>query len=392
MVFKSINYYGVDKETYRSCQDQVRSTNRKHLEIINIWFMINNAMFLVCSLCNWFGVDKRSTPLYSIFFGISVLFHVLLILLRRWPSYTVYAVYVSMLILAVFGIEISRRQAYMMASMFLVLLVLCAFSFIDVFVRMVLFLIGSSLVFIYTSYSVKPLSIFYQDLYNVFTVLVLAVILHYTFQRARMNQFETFHQNLLISNELEVRSSFDALTSLLNRGRFFSLAGRLLTDAHDDYIAVCLLDLDGFKQINDTLGHQMGDKVIQIAGSTLLDTIGIDLSEKWTFTERALRDGSSIAGRLGGDEFSVMIRGEKDKESVEVLLQNVLDSLNHVEFGELHGIHASFGVTEVSEKDRDMDTVYNRADDALYQSKRAGKNKITFFDASSPETEVASDD
>ncbi|MCR5676369.1 MAG: GGDEF domain-containing protein [Lachnospiraceae bacterium] len=382
MNFKSVNYYGVDIDTYRECSGQIRSTNRRHIGIINVWFILNNAMFLICSLVGWFGVDRRSTSMYAVFLSAAMVFELLLLIFRGFfDRFCFLAPYISMTMLMAFGIAASVRQAYMMAAMYLVMVVLCALSYIDIFGRVAAFLILSSAAFIYSSHVNKPQSIYYQDVYNIITVLILALILHYTFQRARMAQFETFQRNLQISQELEVRSSFDALTSLLNRGRFFSIAGKVLADAHEDeYIAVCLLDLDGFKQINDTLGHQMGDKVIQIAGSTILDTVGIDLSEKWTFTERALQNGYSLAGRLGGDEFIVMIRGKKDKTAVQTLLQEVLSSLNTVDFGDLHGIHASFGVTEITKEDHDMDTVYNRADDALYQSKRAGKNKITFYD------------
>ena len=382
MNFRSFNYYGVDRDTYRDCLDQIRVTDRMHIGIISAWFLVYNAIFLICSLFGWFGVDRRSTSIYAVYLVLTALYEILLLAGKRfYDRIHVFVIYADMTLLVSYGIVTSMKQSYMMAVMFPVLVTLCALSFIDVFSRMAVFLVISELVFMYFSRVSKPESIFFQDVYNGVIVLILAMVLHYTFQRARMNQFETYQRNLMISRELEVRSSFDALTSLLNRGRFFSIAGRMLSDPHDDeYIAVCLLDLDGFKQINDTLGHQMGDKVIQIAGNTILETVGIDLSEKWSFTDRALAQHLSLAGRLGGDEFIVMIRGEKDKESVTTLLEHVLSTLNAVDFGDLHGIHASFGVTEVQKGERDMDAIYNRADDALYQSKRAGKNKISFFD------------
>ena len=79
-----------------------------------------------------------------------------------------------------------------------------------------------------------------------------------------MMQFVLYHKNMQNQRELEVGSSFDALTSLLNRGRFFSMADRVLHDGSGGYKALCLIDLDGFKQVNDQPGHQMGDKVKQI--------------------------------------------------------------------------------------------------------------------------------
>ena len=121
----------------------------------------------------------------------------------------------------------------------------------------------------------------------------------------------------------------------------------------------------------------MGDKAIQVTGSIIAETLSIDMMEKWSFTERAVRDKLSFAGRLGGDEFIMVIRG-REKNDIKEILESILKKLNNVRIGELQGIHGSFGVTVIKETDRDMDSAYNRADDALYESKRAGKNRITF--------------
>ena len=84
----------------------------------------------------------------------------------------------------------------------------------------------------------------------------------------------------------------------------------------------------------------------------------------------------SFAGRLGGDEFIILLREDGGWEATEKRLRAILDHLNAVEMGDLHGIHASFGVTEVGENDRDIDAIYARADEALYEAKNSGKNQI----------------
>jgi diguanylate cyclase (GGDEF)-like protein len=211
--------------------------------------------------------------------------------------------------------------------------------------------------------------------------MTLALALHYVFQRTRMNQFILFQNNQRIRQELEVKSSFDALTSLLNRGRFFSAADESIRlSDKNEFMVVCLLDLDEFKKVNDTLGHQMGDKVIQTAAHTLLNTLQIDLSEKWSYIERALSEKTSLCGRLGGDEFIALVRGVKNKDEATVLMQKMLSDLNNVELdglNGLNGIHASFGATVLVKGD-DIDSAYRRADEALYESKRSGKNQVHF--------------
>ena len=141
---------------------------------------------------------------------------------------------------------------------------------------------------------------------------------------------------------------------------------------------LCLLDLDGFKEINDTYGHQIGDMAIQRTGTVLLETLGISFGEKWSYTGRAITERTSFAGRLGGDEFICLIRGLEGTEEVRQLVQRLMDNLNAQRFEQIMGLHASFGLTVITDEDRNIDGPYQRADDALYESKRGGKNRITF--------------
>ncbi|HAG68712.1 MAG TPA: hypothetical protein DCL38_01915 [Lachnospiraceae bacterium] len=379
MRYQSINHYGYEKSRYEDCIDLINDTNYSHILILNTWFMILTVVFLAFSKLNRFGVDKRFFTLYLVFAVISVLFEIVLIVFRPFVlHFTRLFVHLNIFILMTFSIYASIAQPYLAATMFLVLVVLVAVTFIDTMLSMTIVLILYSCAFLYTSNLKKPVSIARLDFYNVTVFLILAVILHFTFQRARMRGFYTLQKNIQIQRDLEIRSSFDTLTNLLNRARFFSVAGEVVRGYDgSEYIAACLLDLDSFKQINDKLGHQIGDKAIQVTGSIIAEALSIDMLEKWSFSERAVSQRLSFAGRLGGDEFIMVIRGRK-KEDIRELLEIILRRLNEVRIGELKGIHGSFGVTEIRTSDRDMDSAYNRADDALYESKRAGKNRITF--------------
>ncbi|WP_022761086.1 MULTISPECIES: GGDEF domain-containing protein [unclassified Butyrivibrio] len=380
---QSINHYGYDKETKEECTELINGTNRKHVMILNIWFFIVNVLCIIFSAFDIFSVNQSEMRLYIVYAVVSAVFFVVCKTYGAKPTtgrVTVLVV-VNMLIWMAYSIQISIDQPYMAATLFMVMLVVLSFSFISTMLRTLAGIALCCGCFLYCSFKIKAISIAEQDLYNVIIFVSLSIVLHFAFQRTRMQQFVTMQKNIQIQRELEIKSSFDALTSLLNRGRFFSLAGNILSNPHDEYIAICLLDLDEFKQINDKLGHQMGDKAIQIAGQTIIEGLGVDMTKKWTFQEKVLKEGISFPGRLGGDEFIVFIRGKKNREEVTELLQNMLRSLNSVEVGDLHGIHASLGVTEITENDRDIDVAYKRADEALYESKRAGKNQIRFMDA-----------
>ena len=223
----------------------------------------------------------------------------------------------------------------------------------------------------------KPPSTARYDLLYAIVFTGVALVFHFLFQHSRLDQFLAYHKNREIQRDLEVQSSFDILSELLMRGRFFALADSAMRRRKDDeYIALCILDLDSFKQINDRYGHQMGDKAIQTAAGLIWKELDADLSEKWSFCERAVKEGFSFAGRLGGDEFVIFLRENRGWEYVQSELQNILNHLNEVDLGEMKGICASFGVTQITPEDNDIDAVYARADAALYTAKTSGKNQI----------------
>ena len=377
---RSFNYYGYEKDTYDDCAALIANINRRHMEILNIWFIVITAIYLFFSWQNSYGFSAQNAPVFLIMLLGEVIFEIILLRFRQlMDRHIAVAIHINMLALFAFGIICSAAQPYMAATIYLVILMLVALSYIGTMLRMSAQLFTACAAFLFVSYQVKPGSIFHQDVFNVLVVLLLAGVLHYTFQRARIRQFITFRQSTRMQQELEIKSSFDALTSLLNRGRFFSMAGEVLKQPKTEDVVLGLMDLDKFKQINDTLGHQMGDKVIQVAGKTILDELGADYGEKWSFPERAVKEGLNFAGRLGGDEFVVMIRNLKTDEEIRDIFDKMLKTLNSVKLENLDGIHASIGVTRIRSDEMDIDMAYSRADEALYISKESGRNQISFY-------------
>ena len=379
MTARSFNYYGFTKESYMECSDMIHTTNRKHITILNTWFFFINLLYLVFSYLNLFGVNQERIPFYAAYIAIGLIFEVWLVFFpKKVENHNYFAVLSSITILLSYGAIASVIEPYMPATMFLILLTLTALSFIGNMLIMILLALFWVSLFLISSYLYKTFSIAYHDTYNVVIVATLVLGLHYTFQRTRVSQFILYQRDLQIQRELEIKSSFDSLTSLLNRGKFFSVTETILRLNTDDYKMLCVLDLDGFKQINDNLGHQMGDKVIQIVGRTILNVLKLEIMESTSISKWDLSVPTSLAGRLGGDEFILFIRGRNSQAEVKGLLQEMLDALNEVKIDGLSGIHASFGVTELTSRDKDIDNAYKRADEALYESKRAGKNQIHF--------------
>jgi len=157
----------------------------------------------------------------------------------------------------------------------------------------------------------------------------------------------------------------DALTGLVNRTQFRDSLQAMLADGVLTPFAVVYIDLDSFKQINDQLGHTAGDVLLQTFGKRLL---------------AGARRNDTVA-RLGGDEFALLLREVEGEADVQSVLSRVLDLLAHpCELPERQvPLRASFGVALAPRDGRDIDTLMNRADLALYTAKHQGGGTYCFY-------------
>ena len=160
----------------------------------------------------------------------------------------------------------------------------------------------------------------------------------------------------------------DPLTGLLNRGAFLESLHRACARADRDghQLGVLYIDLDGFKQINDTFGHGIGDVVLVEAAHRL---------------RANLRDGETI-GRLGGDEFIVLLEGVPSREIVVEIADRLLGALERpiVDLPEVPPVSASIGIALCAPNTHPAAEVLNRADDAMYAAKRDGRGRWALAD------------
>ncbi|MBL1377561.1 putative bifunctional diguanylate cyclase/phosphodiesterase [Zobellella iuensis] len=168
--------------------------------------------------------------------------------------------------------------------------------------------------------------------------------------------------------ELEQIAQYDALTGIPNRRL---LADRLLqamarSQRLGSQLAVCYLDLDGFKQVNDEHGHPAGDQLL------------IEISRR---LKHILRQYDTLA-RLGGDEFALLFAELQHSEDLHPILTRVLETIaTPIELPDgLARVSASIGVTFYPHDDSSADLLLQHADQAMYQAKQAGKNRYQFYD------------
>lgn len=175
------------------------------------------------------------------------------------------------------------------------------------------------------------------------------------------------------AEEIKNLAFFDPLTNLPNRRLLFDRLQKRLSiqSRRGNNMGLIFLDLDNFKNLNDILGHDVGDLLLQQVAERL---------------KSCVREGDTVA-RLGGDEFVVMLedlsKSESDAASqAETIAKKILQELNNPY---QLGIHVcsntpSIGITLVRGKDQTLDELFKQADIAMYESKKAGRNTISFFD------------
>ncbi len=171
----------------------------------------------------------------------------------------------------------------------------------------------------------------------------------------------------LAEEKIHQMAYYDTLTGLPNRtllmDRFSIAAANALRKKR--MLAICFLDLDNFKTINDTLGHTYGDELIANVGR---------------FLKGQMRKGDTIA-RLGGDEFIIMQPNIKEIEEVTRMASRLLASFKKpwILAGREFYISASIGITIFPDDGQDMQTLMKNADAAMYKAKELGKNNFQLF-------------
>ena len=171
--------------------------------------------------------------------------------------------------------------------------------------------------------------------------------------------------NVKEMERLEHLAHHDALTGLANRAQLYKVMDDVVTSSHysNQHFAVIYLDLDGFKEVNDSYGHDAGDEILKEVSNRLLSQV---------------RAGDLVA-RLSGDEFVLIIK-QTNKVLLSKLAERLLDLIGQEVNYKQRSLHvgASLGIHLVDGSERDIDVILKIADEAMYQAKRKGKGQFVF--------------
>jgi diguanylate cyclase (GGDEF)-like protein/PAS domain S-box-containing protein len=159
------------------------------------------------------------------------------------------------------------------------------------------------------------------------------------------------------------QAHYDSLTQLLNRNSFTQYLNNAVK--LDNPFALLFIDLDHFKQVNDTLGHKTGDELLQQAAARLKHCVR----------------GSDIVSRFGGDEFTIILSSVDNEVNISRICHEIIHQLaKPFKLKEEQAyISASIGITQYPTDSREVEDLYKFADQAMYDAKHAGRNRFAFF-------------
>ncbi len=258
-------------------------------------------------------------------------------------------VFYTILIMA-FSVADVHTYTYSRAVFFPVAIVLLSTLYMDYFWVTAAYKVALSIAFLIYDYRLKEFYVFRSDL----TIAILAVVASMFAYSVVVSVSLSRHED---SEQLVKKSQTDLLTGLLNK---ISFEEKCKTYLEKRVIgAKCtmfIFDLDDFKDVNDNFGHQTGDKVLKLFSEILKGYFHPD----------------DIIGRVGGDEFMVLVLGDMPDGFAERRCRSVIHELKTTDVDGDKGITCSIGIAEDTQG-HSFEELYNKADEALYKAKEGGK-------------------
>ena len=350
-------YCGIEKEEYNALKKDAYVSNYRVWRVLHVLMAAVFCFLFVGSLFSDLMEGNRVFYLVALVysaFSFSLFFR-----LKQDSIAAQLIIYLSISLLFLFGCVITRNRPDSPAVSFIAFLLISPMFMIDKPFFMTIELCAASAVFLVWMHGVKPLDVWQIDCANVVTFTVVGIFLHIIANSLRIKEF-------ILTKKINTQKDTDELTGLKNKGALTREINDFLADDGTDKGIMFLLDIDRFKFINDTYGHDIGDSVIRQLGSFL--------GRKFTGTE--------IAGRFGGDEFIVFIRNSDDPETGRRIAADIITGASETVVlpDNDQRISLSIGIAIYNGSETNYSEIFKKADTALYASKADPENRFHFYE------------
>jgi len=346
-------YCGIDKAEYHAIKKDAYRSNFAVWRVLHYLMVATFAFLFVSSLFN--DLMRSNRWFYIIALVYSLIAIVLFSFLKKDSIIAQLLIYLSISVLFLFACAITQNKPEIPATTFIVFLLLAPMFMIDRPFFMAIELCGASAVFMIWMRNVKPYEIWEMDAVNVVTFTIVGIFLNVIANSVRIREF-------VLTRKINVQKDIDDLTGLKNKGALTREINAFLEDPLSKKGILFILDVDRFKLINDTYGHDVGDEVIIQLGR---------------FLGRQFTDGE-IVGRFGGDEFIVFIRDVNDVETADRIARQIIEGASEsVRLPDREKkIAISIGIAMYNGQEQNYSGIFKKADLALYRSKGDKTNRF----------------
>jgi len=197
--------------------------------------------------------------------------------------------------------------------------------------------------------------------------IFIIVIVYYLLSKLTSMLQEMYNEIAIEKRRLFIKANYDSLTGVLNRSYFLTKLDQYIDTSlrENKKFAILFIDLDHFKEINDSLGHQVGDEVLKIIAKRLQDSIR----------------KNDLVARFGGDEFIVLLNDIKSVEELSASAQRILDKIKSpvVLYNKKYYLSVSIGISIFPDDAKDKHKLIKYADTAMYKAKKSGKDRFVFY-------------
>ncbi len=339
-------YCGIEKEEYNAVKKGAYASNFEVWRLLHGLMSVAFGFLFVYSL--FVDIFKSNTVFYLIALVYSLGATALFFILKKDSVIAQLLIYLSITVLFTFSCLITQNKPDVPATMFIVLLLITPMFMINKPYFMGIELLVVSTVFSVWMHYCKPHDVWEMDFINVILYTIIGFIIHIITNSIRIKQF-------VLTRQINIQKDTDEMTGLKNKGALTRAINKYLTDDSKNKGIMLVFDINYFKEVNDTYGHDVGDDVIHQFGVFLANT----------FKE------NEIVGRFGGDEFIVFIQDTDSVDYAAEIAQNILDCVpNDIELPDSNQkITVSIGIAIYHGQEKNYSEIFKKADVALYKTK-----------------------
>ena len=339
-------YCGISKDEYNAVKKDAYVSNFRLWRILHMLISVIFAILFFNSLFD--DLLRTNEVLYFVFLIYSLVSSVFFFLMKEDSLIAQFWIYLSISLLFLCGCFLTQNNLDHPSTTFIVLLLISPMFMIDKPFFMGIELAVASAIYLTWMHAIKDPLIWKMDLINVLTFAAAGFFIHIISNSIRIREF-------VLTRKINIQKDMDDLTELKNKGALTREINKYLSDTEKNKGILFILDIDHFKMINDTYGHDVGDSVIHQLGEYLNDYFSSD----------------EIVGRFGGDEFVFFKKDTDDEKLAEKIAKDIIYGIpHHVTLPDIrHRTGASIGIALYHGKEKNYSELFKKADVALYDVK-----------------------